>query len=182
MDEKWINLSKQLADYTFDHFFDAESGMFYFTSDEDAALVTRNFEYRDNVIPASNSMMAKNLFILGHHFDEPRYGDTSRQMLKNIMPEIEKYPSGFSNWLDLLANYQQNFYEVVVVGENAKEKIMEINKTYLPNILMAGSTKESDAYMLQERFIEGETFIYVCVNNACRLPVTETEEALPFIK
>lgn len=182
MNPKWIDLSKQLADYTFTHFFNAESGMFYFTSDEDPALVTRNVEYRDNVIPASNSMMAKNLFILGHHFDEPRYGETSLQMLKNVMPEIEQYPSGFSNWLDLLANYQQNFYEVVVVGANAQEKIKEISKKYLPNILLAGSTSASDAYLLQERFIEDETFIYVCVNNACRLPVTETEEALPFIK
>jgi len=182
MDVKWINLSKQLTDYAFTHFFDTESHMFYFTSDEDPALLTRNFEYRDNVIPASNSMMAKNLFILGHHFDEPKYGETSLQMLKNVMPEIAQFPSGFSNWLDLLANYQQNFYEVVVVGANAQEKINEINKTYLPNILMAGSATESDAYMLRERFIDGETFIYVCVNNACRLPVTKTEEALPFIK
>ncbi|NND88864.1 MAG: thioredoxin domain-containing protein, partial [Flavobacteriaceae bacterium] len=182
LNDKWIHLAKELTEYTYSHFFDPESSMFYFTSDEDEALVARNFEYRDNVIPASNSIMAKNLYILGHHFDEPKYGETSTQMLKNVLPEIEQYPSGFSNWLDLLANHQNKFYEVVVVGEDAHEKVAEINKNYLPNILVAGDTKKSDAYLLQERYFEGETFIYVCVNNACRLPVTETEKALTFIK
>ena len=43
--------------------------MFYETSIEDQLLISRNTEYRDNVIPSSNSMMAKNLFKLSHYFD-----------------------------------------------------------------------------------------------------------------
>nr|WP_100803029.1 thioredoxin domain-containing protein [Ulvibacter sp. MAR_2010_11] len=182
MDEQWIIKAKKMTDYTFDYFFDEEKHMFYFTSKEDAKLVTRNFEYRDNVIPASNSIMAKNLFKLSHFFDNPRYGETSRQMLTNVQPEMEQYPSGFSNWMDLLSNYQSKFFEIVVVGGNASEKINEINQYYIPNKLVAGSTKESGDYLLEGRYVEGETFIYVCVNNTCKLPVKETKQAIESIK
>jgi len=181
LDQQWLDLSKQLADYSFANFFDAEKSMFYFTSSQDKALVTRTIEYRDQVIPASNSMMAKNLFKLSHYFDNPNFNETAHQMLKNVLPEMEQYPSGFSNWMDLLANYQGKFYEIVVVGEDASDKIKELNQQYLPNKLLAGSLGASNNYLLQERYFEGETFIYVCVNNACKLPVSESSEALKSI-
>ena len=182
LNDKWISKANELAEYTFDNFFDEEKSMFYFTSKEDEKLVTRNFEYRDNVIPASNSMMAKNLLILSHHFDNEKYLTTASKMLHNIQPEIESYPSAYSNWLDLMSNFQDNFYEVVVVGKNASNKIAELNARYLPNILVAGSTSESKKPLLNYRYIEGETLIYVCVNNSCKLPVSEISEALNFIK
>jgi len=182
MDLEWLDSAKELVDYSFTHFFDAEKHMFYFTSDEDKALVTRTIEYRDNVIPASNSMMAKNLFKMSHYYDSPKFGDTAKQMLKNVLPELEQYPSGFSNWMDLIANYQGDYYEIVVVGEDASSKIKDIHQAYIPNKLVAGSTKASDAYLLQERYIDNETLIYVCVNNACKLPVSDVQKALASIK
>ncbi len=182
LDENWINQAKELVNYSFTNFFDEEKSMFYFTSKEDRMLVTRNFEYRDNVIPASNSIMAKNLFVLSHHFDDERFKKTAQQMLNNVQPEIIGYPSGFSNWLDLLVNYQNNYYEIVVVGKQAEEKVSELNKKYLPNKLIAGSTTAKKSPLLDLRYIEEETLIYVCVNNACKLPVSETKRALDLLK
>ena len=118
---------------------------------------------------------------LSHHFDERNYAGTAKQMLKNVMAEMETYPNGFSNWLDLLLSYQLNYYEIVIVGERAKEKVAELNSLYIPNKLVAGSTEELNRPLLERRYIEGETFIYVCVNNTCKLPVTEVEKALELI-
>ena len=182
LNDAWINKANELAEYSFENFFDKEKSMFYFTSKEDEKLVARNFEYRDNVIPASNSIMAKNLLILSHHFDNKKYLTTSSKMLHNVQPEIESYPSAYSNWLDLMSNFQDNFYEVVVVGKDASKKIAELNARYLPNILIAGSTSESKKPLLNYRYIDGETLIYVCVNNSCKLPVPDISEALNFIK
>lgn len=181
LDKQWINNAKKLADYTFTHFFDEEKSMFYFTSNEDLKLVSRSLEYRDNVIPASNSIMAKNLYKLSHHFDENKFAETAKQMLKNVEPEMDSYPSGFSNWLDLLSNYQTKFYEIVVVGDNALEIVSEINQNYIPNKLIAGSTTAIKSPLLEGRYLEGETYIYVCVNNTCKLPVKETHKALELI-
>ena len=182
LNDAWINKANELAKYSFENFFDKEKSMFYFTSKEDEKLVARNFEYRDNVIPASNSMMAKNLLILSHHFDNEKYLTTSSKMLHNVQPEIESYPSAYSNWLDLMSNFQDNFYEVVVIGKDASIKIAELNARYLPNILVAGSTSESKKPLLNYRYIDGETLIYVCVNNSCKLPVSDISKALNFIK
>ena len=182
MQQEWLQLAKKMTDYVFEHFFDSESQMFYFTSNKDAKLVARTVEYRDNVIPASNSIMAKNLFKLSHYFDAPTYREVSDQMLTNVLPEAQKYPGSFSNWLDLLANHQHKYYEIVVAGEAARPKLEDLNSRYIPNALFAASDKPSNSYLLQERFIEDQTLIYVCVNNACRLPVEDVEDALKTIK
>ncbi len=181
LDESWLEHSVNLTELCFEKFYDQERGMFYFTSSDDPKLLTRSFEYRDNVIPASNSIMAKNLFKLSHFYEASRYSETSRQMLKNVLSEMEQYPSGFSNWLDLLSNYQQDFYEVVIVGENALQLTKEINANYIPNKIIAGSTGPSDSYLLQGRYSEGDTLIYVCVNNTCKLPVRNTKSAMELI-
>ncbi len=178
LDEKWIDLSKKMVDYAKANFFDEDMNMFYFTSKEDPAIVTRNFEYRDNVIPASNSVMAKNLFVLSKYFEETKFETISHQMLKNVSTEIEQYPSGFSNWLDLLLNFQNDFYEVVVVGKEASEKIKDLNKNYLPNIIIAGSKSENSRPLFKNRYVPNETLIYICVNNACQLPLTDTNIAI----
>lgn len=178
LNEKWLNFSKQMADYAKINFFDTEKQMFYFTSKEDPAIVTRNFEYRDNVIPASNSVMAKNLFALAKYFGGTDFHEISHQMLKNVSVEIEQYPRGFTNWLDLLANFQNKFYEVVIVGKDVSEKVKEFNNHYLPNIIIAGSSIENNAPLFKNRYVPDETFIYICVNNACNLPITETTIAI----
>jgi len=182
LDQKWLNHSRSLTNYTFDHFFDDQSKMFFFTSNEDRSMVTRNVEYRDNVIPASNSIMAKNLFKLSHYFDNEAYGKTASAMLNNVKPEMLKYASGFSNWLDLMLNYTNNYYEVAVVGDKALTKISELNMHYLPNKLLVGSASENDLPLLRNRYIEGNTLIYVCVNKACKLPVSEVDQAIKLIE
>lgn len=181
LDEKWLNASRNLTNYTFDHFFNDATKMFYFTSDEDAKLVSRNTEYRDNVIASSNSIMAKNLLKLSHYFDNEAYAETSKTMLHNVMPEVAEYPSTFSNWLDLMLNYTNNYYEVAIVGPEVDEKIKSLNTYYLPNKLIVGSKTDNDLPLLKNRFVEGKTLIYVCVNKACKLPVSEVDKAVIFI-
>jgi uncharacterized protein YyaL (SSP411 family) len=103
-------------------------------------------------------------------------------MLNNVKPEIQEYASGYSNWLDLMLNYSNPFYEVAIVGKDAKQKLRELNKTYLPNKLIAGSTGENNLPLLENRYNPSETLIYVCVNRACKLPVAKVEQAIKFLK
>ncbi len=181
LDDEWLDISKNLTEYTLNHFLDKEKNIFYFTSDEDPALIARTIESSDNVIPASNSVMAKNLFLLSHYYDASDYKKLSEQMLHNIQPQITSYASGYSNWLDLMVNYSYNFYEVVVVGDDAKDKLQEFNTTYVPNRLLAGSTSESEKALLKNRFVEDETLFYICVNNSCKYPVDTPEAALKLL-
>ena len=182
LDEQWLRTAKQLTDYTFDHFYDDSSHFFFFTSDEDESLITRNIELNDNVIPASNSIMARNLAKLSHYFSNAYYLKTSKQMLNNVRESIPNYPAGYSNWLQLMSDLSSNYYEVAISGPDAISKLKEINQTYIPNKLIAGSTKESQLPLMQDRFNNDETFIYICVDGACQLPVTKVEKALGQMK
>ncbi len=181
-EEEWLNIANKLATYTTAHFYDAKRNAFYFTSDEDPKLITRTIESSDNVIPASNSMMAKNLFLLSHYFDHSNYKEISEQMLHTIKPQIQSYASGYSNWLDLMLNFSDNFYEVVIVGKASRNQLQELNETYIPNKLIAGSLSDSEMALLKNRYAEGKTLIYVCVNNACKYPVETSNEAIEILE
>ncbi|GAA4279865.1 thioredoxin domain-containing protein [Gaetbulibacter aestuarii] len=181
-DEKWLTTSRDLANYTLDHFYDDTSGMFFFTSDEDDALMSRTIEYQDNVIPASNSVMAKNLFKLGHYFDNDHFDTIAVKMLNNIKPEMQQHPSGYSNWYDLMLNYTNPYYEVVITGKEAKQKLKDFNQHYIPNKILAGSLKGNNMPLLESRFNPEKTLIYVCVNKTCKLPVEAVNKALEFIE
>lgn len=180
--EEWLKLAKELSEYTLENFFDSEKHMFYFTSKQDRVIVTRNIDYQDNVIPSSNAVMAKNLYFLSKYFSDSEYKKIAQQMLKNVSQEIIKYPSGFSHWLDLLANFQNDFFEVVVVGPEAEERIKEINKEYIPNKIIAGSTRQNDdGILFANRYSEDETLIYICINNSCQLPTENITKAIESI-
>ena len=178
LDEAWLQTANELMQYTISHFFDEENGMFYFTSDSESNLITRKIEVYDNVIPSSNSILAQNLFKLSHYYSNKSYAKKAQQMLSNLSADIQKTPTAYSNWLNLYLNYSNPHYEVAISGANAKEKVVELNRYYLPNILIAGSINESDIPIMENRFNENETYIYVCVDGACKLPVTEIKPAV----
>jgi uncharacterized protein YyaL (SSP411 family) len=178
LEEKWLLLSKNLTDTCFDYFFNSTSCMFYFTSEKDSKLIARKIEVEDNVMPSSNSVMAKNLFKLSHYFENKYYLKTSKQMLHNMVNVIQNYGAAYSNWLDLYSNFTNNYYEVSICGENSKERLLEMNQKYIPNKLICGSLTTSSLSLLKNRFVEGKTFIYICVNKACQLPTENTTEAL----
>ena len=182
VNEFWLQTAKQLTDYSLDHFFNRERAMFYFTSDEDTDLITRKMEIEDNVISASNSIMANNLFKLSHYYSNSYFLKISKQMLHNVEERTQKYGSGYSNWLQLMCNFSSNFYEIAVSGKDLKMKISEINKNYIPNKLIAGSTKKSTIPLMEGRFSESDTLIYICVEGACQLPEKEVESALKQLK
>lgn len=178
LDPKWLNHARDLTNYTFDHFFDDRTHLFYFTSDEDDALVSRSIEKLDNVIPSSNSIMANNLFKLSHFFGNESYLKTSEKMINNMKNDILSFPSSHSNWLFAMSNFIGSFYEIAVVGSNAKKLVKELNKQYIPNKLIVGSTTPSKMYLLDNKYVENQTLIYVCVNNTCKLPVSTVQEAI----
>ncbi len=182
IDETWLLIARDLSNYVFDHFVDDTNRMFYFTSDEDPSLVSRTIEYRDNVIPASSSIMAKNLFKLSHYFNNSHFYNVATTMLNNVKPEILTYPSSYSNWLDLMLNYTEPYYEIAIVGDDVMQKISKLNTYYIPNKIIAGSKIDNSLPLLKNRYIEDETLIYVCVNNACKLPVSNVNEAVKLIE
>ena len=182
LDEQWLQNAKQLADYCYDHFYDATSSLFYFTSNTDPNLIARKIDTDDGAIPSSNSIMAHNLFLLGHYYGNKKYTDNASQMLHNIKEQAFQYGGNSANWLSLYLNYIGDFYEVAISGKDAQSRLKELNQQYIPNKLIVGSIKDSNLPLLAYKFSENNTTIYVCVDGACKMPVTETKKAIEQIK
>ncbi len=181
LDTKWLDITKQLTNYTFDHFYDDASKMFFFTSDLENGLIARKMETDDNVIPSSNSIMANNLFKLSHYFENKSYKTVSIAMLNNVKNNAMQYGAGASNWFLLYSNFIGEFYEVAIVGKDALNKTKILHTEYIPNMLVTGSIAESNMPLLKERFSKNNTLIYVCVNKACQMPKEKVTEAIKLI-
>ncbi|MDI1256170.1 MAG: thioredoxin domain-containing protein [Flavobacterium sp.] len=182
LDEKWLAKAKQLTDYALVNFWDKKSNLFYFTSNTATALIARKIEITDNVIPCANSILAHNLFLLGHYYSDATYTETAQHMLNNVKKSALESPAEYYNWLDLMLNYTDNYFEVALSGNEAFDKTVQLQSYYLPNILIAGATKESNLPILENRFVDNETYIYVCVNKACKMPETDVATAVAKIK
>ncbi len=176
-DEKWLQNSKNLTDYCLDHFYDGYQSLFTFKSDQDEPLITSHYETEDNVIPASNSMMAKNLYTLSLYFSHSHYEEIAKKMIYKIIPTID-YPSAFSNWLDGFLNYDTCAIELAICSENAIELAKEINQSYLPHLLIAGTNEKSSLPFLKDRFVVGQSLFYRCKNKTCQLPSNNFQSIL----
>ncbi len=177
-DEKWLHDAEKLSEYSIAHFYNSKTGMFFFTSDEDEALITRKTEVSDNVIPSSNSQMAKNLFVLGQYLYKADYISKAEQMLKNVKKNALVSGIYYANWDILMAWVVSNPYEVAIVGDNYEAKRKEFEQKYLPNVFLSGGKNKGNLEILKDRLVDGKTTIYVCQDKMCKMPVAEVEDAL----
>lgn len=183
-DEQWLTKATALMTHAQEHFYNKEKTMFHYTSDLDPALIARKMELSDNVIPASNSIMARNLFKLGTLTYNPEMVDLAKQMLANMNNQIteSKQPSYYSNWCQLMASMITPPYEVAVLGEDALSKSLELQKNYMPNSFFLGGKSEGSLELLKDKLQEDRTMIYVCQNKVCKLPVEDVAKALTLVE
>jgi len=176
--KEWFDIAQQLTAITFQEFYDKEKSIFYFTASQQKDLITRTIEIHDNVIPSSNSVMAKNLFRLSYLLERPDYLKIAQEMLNLVTGNMADYPSGYSNWSQLMLNLTGDHFEVAIVGEKAISLLNELQRNYLPHVIFCAGITENNLPILRSRFVSGKTLIYICQNNSCQLPVETVEEAL----
>ena len=178
-DEYSLFEARALIEYVINHFKDNESGFFWFTSEENNELAARKIETSDNVIPSPNSVMARNLFVMGKLFSDDLYSDISKKMLLKMIPNITEQSAYYSNWAILLADNVAPFYEVAFTGEKALVNMTAFSKYYIPNKIEAGAIGDnSNLPLLQNKTVPGKSLIYVCENFTCQTPVETVSEAV----
>lgn len=180
-DEKWLQISDGLMKYVFDHFANPNGEMFYFASNEDPDLIVRSSEVDDDVIPSSNSSLAKSLFLLGTYLYKEPYIEKSAAMLLAVEDRIKAYPSAAANWAMVYQYHLYGVYEVAIVGEDYLAKRNSFDTRFNPNVFLLGGEKEGSLKLLKNKAITGRTMIYVCQNKSCKLPQTQVEKAWEMI-
>ena len=183
-DEAWLERAQGLAAYAIEQFGAESSPMFYYTSAKDDPLIARQVKIEDNVIPSANSAMARSLLHLGTYLYDTSYVARARRMMQSVTSDIQKTdtPSYFTNWLRLYGELAYPLYEVAIVGPAYDRKRAALQATYLPDALFLGGAEEGQLELLQDKLQDGETFIYVCQNKVCQLPVQKAGLAIQQIK
>ncbi|MFT7020625.1 MAG: hypothetical protein ACJASO_002822 [Cyclobacteriaceae bacterium] len=176
-DMHWLDLSKKLTDYAIDHFRNDDSGMFFYTSDLSENLIARKMEITDNVIPASNSIMANVLYKLGLYYYDKTYTSMTQTMLNHVQEDLSQGGPYYANWARLLGMMAYEPFEVAIMGTQASSLSLAMQKSYLPTAIYMGGTLEN-LPSLENKMIQGEGTIYVCKHRVCKLPVTDVEAAL----
>ncbi len=181
-EEEWLFSAEKFTEIALRDYYDVQNSLFYYTANSQSDLITRTIEIHDNVMPASNSVMAKNLFRLAGLLEKPEYLQIAQNMLDKVVRNISDYPSGYSNWSQLMMNLSGNHFEIAIAGAKAIEFLQELQKNYLPNAIFSAGTSDNGLPLLKNRFIQGKTLIYICQGHSCQLPVESVEEALSLIR
>lgn len=176
LDTVYLDLANTLNKKAVDVFKDEPSGIFRYNQEEE--LISTIIRTDDGVLPSPNAVMADNLFQLGHIFYDKELFKKSKTMVSSMLPIMLPTPQDFGRWSSLLMNMTHTYYEIAVVGENAKTLVQELHKKHLPNTLIVGSLIDSDLPLFEARYVEGGSYIYVCQDNSCKLPVTSSEQVI----
>lgn len=181
MSEKWLKLAGRLVDETTEKFYDNKGKMFLYKAKGEEILISNHFETYDNVIPSSNSVMAKNLFRLGNLTSDSSKIDLALSMLDSIADRVVKYPAGYSGWAHLMLWKYFPFYQIAIAGADASSRLREVMASYLPAAVVASSSTPSEMPLFEGRYSEGKTLIYPCIDNSCMLPVESAPELIKLI-
>jgi uncharacterized protein YyaL (SSP411 family) len=182
-DEKWLQEAEMLTDYVIANFYDADDEFFYFTDIQGEELIARKKEIFDNVIPASNSMMATNLYNLGMILGRNDFIEISNLMLAKMKRIVLTDPQWVTQWACLATQHATPTAEIAIVGNNLNEIRRQIDEEYIPNKIFVGTKTPSNLPLLQNRIAIGaETTIYVCFDKTCQLPTSNVEKALELMK
>jgi uncharacterized protein len=182
-DGKWLKEAEMLTDYVIANFYDAEDEFFYFTDIQGEELIARKKEIFDNVIPASNSMMATNLYNLGAILGRNDFIEISNLMLAKMKRIILSDAQWVTQWACLATQHANPMAEIAIVGDNLLNVRALIEEQYFPNKVFVGTKTISSLPLLQNRTaIDGQTTIYVCFDKTCQLPTTDVEKALSLMQ
>ncbi|MBA4310831.1 MAG: thioredoxin domain-containing protein [Chlorobiaceae bacterium] len=185
-----LALALNLNEIVIQHFWDAENGAFYFTSDDAEEMIIRQKEIYDGAIPSGNSMMMLNLIRLAHLTGRIDYKEKASVIRRAFYNNVKSSPSAYSQLMNGIIFLYSESVEIVVVGKKENADTIEILKTlhglFLPNkviLLKEGNELDEIAPFTKEMKMEkGKTTIYVCKNYSCNLPVNTIDEMLHLIK
>jgi len=174
-DESHLELAQDLMAKA-ETFWEENEGMYRYK--EASELISKIIRTDDGVIASPNAVLANNLLQLGHlEYDMDKIG-RAKAMLAKMGSTLSANLYNHAKWGQLLLGTAYPYYEIAVVGDDAKSRMKEMHAMHLPNALIIGSENDSKQPLFDQRYVAGETFIYVCQESTCKLPVKTTKEAI----
>jgi uncharacterized protein YyaL (SSP411 family) len=189
-----LKAARSLNEDLLTHFWDEETGGFFFTSDDGEKLIMRKKEIYDGAIPSGNAVSLSNLLRLSALTGNHELGKRANAVGRAFSKTIEQLPSGYTHFLTGVDFALGPSHEVVLVGnreaDDTRAMIQALREIYNPNTVILlrpfngtdSEIVELAPFLEKHQGMEGRATAYVCRDQACELPTTEVSEMLDKIK
>jgi uncharacterized protein YyaL (SSP411 family) len=159
-----------------EYFYDAESGaVFSSRQGSDPELLARFQEMQDNVEPSAASLAAFNCLRLAGMTGENSWRVMAEKVLLALGPVMEKSPRAAGAMLGALDMALSPSLHVLVLGGG--ELLKGLRAAWAPRRILLSEAEPLDfAKGFTKK--DGKPTAYICVDQACKLPVTDLEEGL----
>ena len=131
-EEQWLDGAVRLTRRALEHFQDKDGIFFRLIPDDVPRLVTEPVELSDNVIPASNSVMAHNLLTLGTIIGEERWVEQSGRMLAAMALKMRANPDFHAQWARLSLRSGDRLIHIAISGPDPAEVRKAFFGHYMP--------------------------------------------------
>ena len=187
-DMRWLEEANTLSVAMIANFWDVDAGGFFFTTPDHAHLIVRTKPTYDGAEPSGNSMAALALLRLGRLTDNQEFVAKATKILELNAEPMSRQPRGYMKMIAGIELLLDNPREIVVAGNSGSADTQAllgaVRGEFLPNKVVAlldPSWNNVDAVekalpLLQgKRPANGQAAAYVCMNYACKAPVTTVQ-------
>jgi uncharacterized protein len=188
--EQAVRLNKKMLDL----FWDDRDGGFFLTPEGGETLIARPKEIYDGALPSGNSIGLNNLLRLEKITADPALGMKAQLLIKAFSAALQEAPSGYTQFLASLFFALEPTVELVIVGDpdaaDTKKILSNLNKDFLPNIVLVLKPLNSDAdklsalapYTVDYASDDSKATAYVCQNYSCKSPTTDPEHLMKLLR
>ncbi|MDR1130019.1 MAG: thioredoxin domain-containing protein [Prevotellaceae bacterium] len=147
----YLETAKGLTDYTFKHFYDRNTGMFFFTDDSMPSNIPRMMDFVDKACPSSSSVMVKALVCLSLAEGNKYYRDIAMQMVNNMKDQMPGAGPYVAYWANML--YYDLFPPIVafIPGEN----LVDARSEFAPNLFTFPDVGNPHAQNIPPNILDG---------------------------
>jgi len=192
-DVSYLEAALHLTDELIIHFWDEESGGFYFTPDDGEDLLVRQKFIKDRDLPSGNSVGMLNLLRLSRMTANASLETIAVDIVQAFALQIEGAPSDYSMLMSAVDFGVGPSYEVIIAGDlsaaDTQAMLSALRPEFIPNkvVLLRPHGESPEILRLAEyaRYNtsrNGQATAYVCLNYYCELPTTDISQMLALLE
>ncbi len=191
----WFETADELARKMIELFQDEKKGGFFYTSDRHPFHLARTKPLYDAALPSGNALAVQALLRLAVMLDSDEYRHIAERTVLLSRGEFGRAPTAFVSMLQGLSRLVFAGFEIALIGpENdprTQKLIQTVQETYLANgsVVYVDPLADNAAVVRDRmRFLDGKQMkdssptAYVCVDYACRPPITDPNELADYIR
>ncbi len=178
-DLEYLEFAKVLCDRAIELFYDEDAQLFHFTAKDSETLIIQKSDDTDDVIPSSNSMMARCLESMFTFYGALNYREIYLKMLAKSSAYFTKFPGWYAGWAQLHVLESIGNAHVAVKGNVKKPGAQE--RAQWPSWLFVGAmTPKHPSNWLKYNANIPDGY-YLCSGSQCYEPLNSWQQVIEIL-